>query len=180
MAYSVLVGPSVEETTTLSESEYKTLKCALELARSEDKEAEAIASALQDCTEDCVKSKGVFRGFFRSLMLDFGEHIDEIQGMLVEHFEQPIFLREDEGAEHVTALKAFLKILEAKGWLANFFWPVRIERYAEKSPTPLEVMQDLTESAVMFECDINDAKKMIREWPELFPGQRAAELQEVK
>jgi hypothetical protein len=176
----VLVGPSMEETTTLTDTEYETVKNALRLARSEDTEADAIASALQVCTEDRVKSEGVFRSFFRHLMLDFGSHLDEIQGMLVEPFEQPIFLREEEGEQNVAALKAFLKILEAKGWLANFFWPVRIERYAEKAPTPLEVMHDLTEDAINFECDIADAKKMIRGWPELFTGERAAELQEVK
>jgi len=181
MAYSVLVGPSVDETTVLTDTEYETLKSALRLARSEDKEAEAIASALRACTEEvCVKPEGVFRQFFRGLMLDFGEHMDELQGILVDSDGSPIFMREDEGTEHIAALKAFLKILEAKGWLAEFFWPVRIERYVEKAPTPLEVMQELTESAVIFECNISDAKDMIRDWPQFFSGQTEAALQEVK
>ena len=51
---------------------------------------------------------------------------------------------------------------EAGNWLANFFIPVRIEQYAEKTPTPLKVMHDLTEPAEMFQFDVDDAKRMMR------------------
>jgi hypothetical protein len=169
MAYTVLIGESMEETTVLTDTEYKTIRNALRLARSEDKEARAIACALSSCDAEMCKSHGgTLRAFLDLLLLDLGTHADEIQGLL---FERPthgtMFMREEEGGEHAAALKAFLKILQSDNWLAKFFLPVRIEMYAEHTPTPLRVMQDLTESVLNFECDIMDAKRTMCEWPEL-------------
>jgi hypothetical protein len=125
--------------------------------------------ALSCCDAEMCKSHGgTLRAFLALLLLDLGTHADEIQGLL---FERPthgtMFMREEEGGEHAAALKAFLKILQSDNWLAKFFLPVRIEMYAEHTPTPLRMMQDLTESALNFECDIMDAKRTMSEWPEL-------------
>jgi hypothetical protein len=171
MAYSVLVGPSREETTTLTDTEYETLKNALRLARSEDKQADAIAHAVRGCTE----ARGdTFRWFFNVLLSRFGEHSDELRAMLVEGGEDPIFITEEEGvgSDHFSLLKAFLEIMRADGWLAEFF-RVRIEMYAKKTPTPLEFMRALTEEAANFEYSVGDAKRMMRDWPEFFTTQAA-------
>src|SRR6266516_3589058 len=102
-----------------------------------------------------------------------GEHIHELQGMLVERGEQPVFMYEETGTEQAVALKAFLKILESGEWLAKFFVPVLIEEYAKQMPTPLEMMKHLAEPALNFEADIDDARRMIHNWPQFFPGQMA-------
>lgn len=179
MTFSVLVGPNVEETTTLTESEYQTLKNALRLARAwergqglgeDDREANAIASALRDCDETmCRAYRGTLRAFLRFLMVARGEHADEIRAMLVDPSEV-ILMREDEGARHAASLKALLRILESGGWLADFFSPGLLEFWAKKTPTPLAVMEQLTEPAFNFESTIDEAKQMMRDWPELFPG----------
>ncbi|MGI9073354.1 MAG: hypothetical protein ACR2JB_19060 [Bryobacteraceae bacterium] len=180
MTYAALVGPNMAETTILSESEYKTLKNALRLARLDDEEADAIADAVASSTElRCSQLGGVFRYFFHAFLGQVGQHrSDEIHSMLVEGGEEPIFIADVEGPDRFALLKAFLDILRSDGWLASFL-SARIERYAQKSPTPLELMEGLTEDAVNFDLNINDAKRLIREWPEFFEPQ-GTEAQEAK
>jgi hypothetical protein len=172
---AVLVGPNNDETILLDQGEYETLKRALALARSGDTEANAIADALPDL-EQRVKDYGVLRTFLAHLMSALGEHADEIQAMLVKLGEQPIFMREKRGSQQCASLEGFLKVLQDQGWLADFL-DVRIQYYAEHRPTPLEVMNALAESAVIFEGDVQDAKKMIRDWPAFFPTQMEAKAE---
>lgn len=167
MSFAVLVGPDKDETTLLDGDEYRKLKSALQVIRSEDRESNAVLSALRAFTGHSFEGSTPLATFFSYLMSDLADAMDEIQGILVQGDEEPIFMRDDKGTEHAAALKAFLKILEADSWLTDFFIPVRIEQYAEETPTPLRVMQDLAEPAMIFESDVAEAKRMIREWPEL-------------
>jgi hypothetical protein len=166
MSCAVLVGE--HETTLLEEEEYRRLKDVLELCRGLDcRETAAILSALRAYRGDLMPGRTPIASFFAYLMADLSPNMDEVQGILVQAGEEPSFMRDEEGEQHGVALEAFLKILQSRNWLADFFVPVRIEKYAEKTPTPLSVMQDLTESAEMFESYVADAKRMMREWPEL-------------
>jgi hypothetical protein len=158
------------ESTMLSESEYKLLKCALQLARSEEKEAQAIVDALQGYLKDAgPKFKGLPL-FFTFFMDRLGGHCDEVQGMLIDKARAPIFIEEE---RHVAALASLLEILQSGGWLAGFMASFRLKMWAEECPTPLDVMQELVEQAENFECDIHDAKRMLERWPQFFPSHAA-------
>jgi hypothetical protein len=52
------------ESTMLTEDEYKLLKCALQLARSEEKEARAMGDALQGYVEDATPKLKALPLFF--------------------------------------------------------------------------------------------------------------------
>jgi hypothetical protein len=172
MSSAVLVGPSQDESTLLDEDEYRTLKDVLELCRGLDcRETAAILSALRAYRGNLIPGGTAIASFFAYLMADLSPDMDEVQGILVQAGKEPSFMRDEEGEQQAVALQAFLKILQSRNWLADFFIPVRIEKYAENPPTPLKVMRDLTESAEMFQSYVADAKRMMREWPEFFPGQ---------
>lgn len=169
MGSGVLIGDKRGEGTVLSESELTILQNALALWRSEDSEANVIAKALLGCSEK--RQGGWFRIFLWELMDCTTGVLDETVGMLVALREDPVFLRDNEnGEERMRSLQAFLKILQRGDWLADFLFAERIEKYAKKCPQPLELMRALAEHADYFESDVEDAKRMMREWPELFAG----------
>jgi hypothetical protein len=165
MSYAALV--EFNESTMLSDDEYKLLKCALQLARSEEKEAQAMVYALRGYVEDATpKLKGLLL-FFALLMGELGQTCDEVEGMLVGKAKQPILI---DDKDNIAAAEALLKILQQpRGWLPDFLRSFRLKMWAEKTPTPLEVMEALTEEAFNFECDISDAKRTMSAWPQFFP-----------
>ena len=99
--------------------------------------------------------------FFAYLMADLADNMDEVQAILVQR-EEPSFMREEEGERQATCLKAFLKVLQDGKWLADFLG-VRMPQYAERCPTPLEVIQALTEAAAHFDSGLRDAKRMVED-----------------
>lgn len=170
MGSGVLVGDH-GESTVLSEEEFELLQNALALQRSADPEADAIAKGLLGCSkEHHSKWGGGWFSLFLSELMEYASEVHgEIVGMLVETRRDPIFLRDYQaGEDHMRSLQAFLKILQRRDWLAEFLFTPRIEKYVDKCPTPVELIEALVEPTENFDTDIHNAKRMMREWPELF------------
>jgi hypothetical protein len=166
MNHAVLVGPGNDETALLDEQEYRTLKRALAVVRSEQREPNAILSALRAYTGKQCTGIGPSASFFTYLMMDLADNMDEVQRILVQSGEDPTFMRHEEGQRHAARLKAFLKVLQDGKWLADFL-DERMPQYAGRCPTPLEVMQSLIEAAAHFDTEMRDAKRMVEDWPQL-------------
>src|SRR5437764_15404543 len=99
-----LIAPKVEESTILNELEYQTVAAALKLARSQSREAQAVARAIRrgpDPTyamRDSEQSRyPILRRFVDVVMEDLGSHVEEIQGMICLGNDDPVFLYEDKG-----------------------------------------------------------------------------------
>jgi hypothetical protein len=92
--------------------------------------------------------------------------VDEISGMLVGD-ENPIFLYEDE--DYFKDLAALLEILRKRGWFAEFLsLQLRTIADGNPTPTPLVLMQAMTDFVEQFELELATAKRMHEAHPELF------------
>jgi hypothetical protein len=73
-----------------------------------------------------------------ALLSNYGEHVEEFEGMLVDSGEKPVFIREGEGpGDRLSVLNAFLKLLRTGGWL-GYCLDCSVEVWAKELPTPLK------------------------------------------
>ena len=175
---SVLIGPEIADGTVLSEYEYLVVRNALRLARSEDSEEDAISYALR-YSENHKTS--VLRRFLGNVMEHLGEHCEDMRGLIWNwDAKEVIFLREEEGQEQADAVNALVKLLRAGGWLAEFI-ECELNYYARNPEknyhTPFELMFHLAEEAENLESDVDNAKALMKRYPERFaavPAKAAA------
>lgn len=181
MSEAVLIGPKCGDSEILSAHEYSAVKNLIQLYRLKgSKEASAIVDGIYHCDAAALGSFGKERGlllyFLKNLMHELGEHADEISAMFTDGWETLMFLREDEDSYQTRCVTALLKILEGESWFAEWLL-IFLPAYVREKWSPVEVMWKLSEEATNFESNIEDAKRMLKDWPELV--QPAAEAQEV-
>jgi hypothetical protein len=188
MSHGVLIGPNVEDTTILDRDEYKIALKAVQFMRAADDGANSIARALKTCksgdkAEEPYEGMTTLTSFLHRLMVALAEdQADEAEGMFVEFAEPPILLLThayDNGAERVQCVKALLDIFARKGWLADFLLTY-MPFWAKRQITPMELMWRLSEQAADFESDLETAKDMLREWPQLLRESVPVQEKEAK
>jgi hypothetical protein len=172
MKVAVLTNEAYKGGTTLEESEHKLLWSVLKLSRLEDEKASILLQAIGCCADpEFVKAYGgIYELFFTKLMEESGRHHDSIKGVLYlrKAGATPVTLldQDDWDTRALGCLEALMTLLQRGGWLANWLELV-LPRFVKEKPTPLDVIDVLTEPAANFESDIEDAQRMFRDWPEL-------------
>jgi len=154
----------------LSRYEHQVLRKALALARSEDREPHSIAEGLSwlSLSKEEQQPEMILGDFLHGLMDRVTPAAGQIVGMLADSLrDRPTFIDDSDDEGTMDTLEAFLKLLRQDNWLAEFL-RLRVKKYAESCPQPLEVMQFLAEESVTFDSNLADAKQMIRDYPELF------------
>src|SRR6476646_1986731 len=99
---AALIAPKKEDSVILDELEYETVAAALKLARSESKEAQALACAIRQCQHRKLYGSEedrypILRTLLAEVMETLGEHVEEIKGMICLWDDHPTILYEDSG-----------------------------------------------------------------------------------
>jgi hypothetical protein len=181
MKVAVLTNEVYKAGTTLEEDELKLLWSVLRLYRSEDRKARAILEAIDFCSNtepSKIGASDVYDVFFRALMNEFDPEGDEVLGIIaargVKGRPAPETVTPISDERELRSLRALQTILRKGGWFAE--WLQAELRFREdKKVTPLEVIDSLTEPAANFEYEIEDAKRMLADWPELVQPEAAAD-----
>lgn len=186
MKVAVLTNEAYKGVTTLDEREHKLLRSVLKLSRLEDEKASILLQAIECCADpEFVRVYGgIYELFFTKLMEEAGRHTDSIKGMLClrKPNATPVtFLEEDEWDESdLECLPALTTVLQKGGWLGPWLHAL-LHRCVRENHSPHDVIETLVEPAYHFEYDIEDAKRMLKDWPELFESEKqTAEAEEVQ
>ena len=167
MTESVLIGAYDEYGTVLWDEEVEIVHSALRLARSDDKEENAIARAL--CK--CEKQEDTLGSFLGAVLREQEEAAQGPIGFFWDGKEGTTFIGNGTRAnQELEALKELQKLLEFGGWLAEFL-RVHLGWYLKHDSTPLEVMAHLVEEAANFESDVQHAKDITSRYPKMFAAE---------
>ena len=173
---SALIGPKVEDSTILDETEYETVSAALKLARSNDREAQALANAIRACQDPerqvrtwACSQHPVLRHFFSWLSDDLGECVDDVRAIICLKSDDPVLLLEGEGERQATAVEALLKIFAGREWLAEFLL-AELPKFAKEPPPPMRVIWELVEEANQFQLKMDMAERMLANWRKFIPA----------
>jgi hypothetical protein len=159
-----LIDPKGYAGTALSQGEYEILHTCLEMHRSDNHELRAVAETIGYISKPEHRT---FPWYVNFLLSNLGKsHVEEISGMLAGG-GNPIFLYYDE--DYFKDLSALLEILRKGGWFAEFLsLQLRAIAAGSPTPTPLGLMQALTDDVEQFELQLATAKRLHQAHPELF------------
>ena len=153
----------------------ETVAAALKLARSESKEAQALAEAIRFCQDPryplpaCDSDRNpILRRFCSQLSDDLGECVNDVKGMICLWDDHPVLLYEKKGQRQAEAIRALLKVFEAGEWLAEYLL-LRLPAFAKEPPTPMRMMWELTEKATEFQMHLETTERMLANWRKHIP-----------
>jgi hypothetical protein len=164
-----LVAPEGNEVLAIDLEEYAILKNALHALRFGDQRLRAVVDTFGLAT----RASQEFDYYMRALLNQLGDAGRDAAGLLVER-SGGVTVLELEGREQhaAAALSALVKVLRSGGWFADWL-QLQIGAAAmdgEPLPTPFQVMQSLTLDAAEFEHNLNEARNLMKTFPQLFPN----------
>ncbi len=88
--------------------------------------------------------------------------------------DYPLLIRDGEGVE---AVAAFVKALQQRSWFADWI-ALQVKTIADGNPppTPLMVMQSLTDNLEQFNLELITARRMYEQHPELLARENVSHL----
>lgn len=169
-------GVPGHEPQTLSQDEYAALNTCLAFYRSDEPQLRAIAAAIRGCPRsERITDTHTLKWFFMQLCGHLGDCWDDVDSILTQDYEEPLFLHRPDTYDNCEfderkSLAAFLKVLRSGGWFAHWL-DSQVRTCAEGKnlpPTPLGIMQTLTQEAAAFEQRIDKAREVLRhDWSAL-------------